>query len=168
MPYSCRFFVFDCETKRFTGIGDKETWNERCILCVGHFFQVTSSQSRLIVYASDTAGYVSFWDATQLYAEPISRHAKDIEGTDISEGSFHRTSVFHTSVTDARELKETNGFKNITFPSQNHYLDVQNKLKSKENFVEQICARKLHQSGVNSVSLSKQGKIKCTAINITR
>lgn len=156
--YYFRFYVFDYEVKNFTVIG-QGTWNERCVLCVGHFFHIVSTQSRLIVYASDTAGYISFWDVTQLYIEHFSRQRKDIDDTDILEERFNSMNTGDACVLGNKRLEMENDFSSSrNFGSQNCVVDNPNKIKSKKDLIRPFYSHKLHQSGVNSISLMTKGE----------
>ena len=150
-----RFYVFDYELKTFTLIG-RGTFNERCVLCVGHFFHATSTQTRLIVYASDTAGYISFWDVTHHYFEYFRCQSKDIRDTEIFE---EKLKSIYTEEGDSRRLGVKNDSSLCNFRPQKCVLDGADKIKSKEDVLRPFCSYKLHQSGVNSISLMVKGEI---------
>lgn len=143
--------MFDSESKSFTMV-EKISWNRKCILCVGHFSVKSSKKSFLLVYASDTAGNVTFWDVTEIFTPYVKASSDDV-----------RTS------SELKEIIQHDGEEIfINGPSSSVLDDFQkdNSVSHMKSFSEEKRASKVihqvkeHQSGVNALIISKKGK--CT------
>ena len=118
------------------------------MLCVGHIIYPITTQPRLIVYASDTAGYISFWNVTQIYNKHLSRQRRDVV-------------IGNTSVLTENSISSVNNSSD--YDTDKGGTDVENHFQSPEYSMDDVIrpfySDKLHQSGVNAISLITQGKV---------
>ena len=159
-------YLLDTSTKNFDLIGQC-CWNDKCILCVGHIIHASSVNRRLVVYAADTAGRITLWDFSELFIEYISEfvHKSNEEQEMASKGHMSSEKKASTMVDVVPAIIEgldinttdTNHFKNsLSSPD----IDSQtNKTNTDMAYsAEPFFIYNLHQSGINAVSLVRQGK----------
>ncbi|XP_046850736.1 WD repeat-containing protein 6-like isoform X2 [Xenia sp. Carnegie-2017] len=143
-----RCYVFDSESKSFTMV-EKISWNGKCILCVGHFSVKSSKKSFLLVYASDTAGNVTFWDVTEIFSPYVKASSDDVRtSSELQEIIQHDGEDVFVNGPSSSVLDD--------FQKDNSVSDMKSFSEEKRAFkvIHQV---KEHQSGVNALMISKKG-----------
>ncbi|XP_028403319.1 WD repeat-containing protein 6-like isoform X2 [Dendronephthya gigantea] len=143
-----RFYVFDYKLKTFTNIG-RGKCNERCLLRTGHFNHIISAKTHVVVYASDTAGYISFWDVTHMYVEHCARFYKNTDDLDAIDEQLCKLDMED----DGPVLDDDDFQTGSAVKCSNDRI----MLSSKNDHIRRpFCSCKIHQSGVNSISLLRK------------
>lgn len=147
-------YLLDTRTKNFQLIGQC-CWNDKCILCVGHIIHTSSVNRRLVVYAADTAGRITLWDFSDIFMEYISEFVqKSNEEQEMASKKHTRSDKKASTPVDV--VPDKDNFKNsLSRPD----IDSQSNKTITAFSAEPFFIYNLHQSGINAVSLVRQGTV---------
>ena len=155
-------YLLNTSTKNFNLIGQC-CWGDKCILCVGHMIHTCTSSvnHRLVIYAADTAGRITLWDFSELFMEYISEfvHKSNEEQEMSSEKKASTVVDVVPAIIEGLDINttDTDDFKDSL--SQPDIDSQTNKTNTDMAFsAEPFFIYNLHQSGINAVSLVRQGK----------